>query len=535
MDQCPPASGLAAARDADGRLDGGAEVESDLWDSRFMLRGDHDADALHNARWGPRGWFKPSCVPISVILVLIVLVVLLPLMDGPAARPPPPAPPPPPRPRASRALRRLLQFHIFRISLVESIPEGLQYPSGSASHPSTHQTWLDLIQAAEYSIEIASFYWTLQQGEVYPDPSSKQGEQVFQSLLEAGTKRNVSVFIAQNKPEPKQPNIDTDFLASKGAAQVRSVDFQRLMGGGVLHTKLWIIDRTHVYVGSANMDWRSLAQVKELGAVLYNCTCLANDIGKIFDVYWSLGQPNAQIPGMWPDTLSTPYGIQTPMNVSLNGTDSLVYVSWGVNTGHISDKQLGAIFLMAYIWLRKKYDLLLDTPENFLQTRDLKINYQRWREEQTYERLTRGILWTDIDDALRAAAINRNIHVRLLISLWNHTRPAIPHFLNSLRALSGAYKNVLVEVKMFVVPSTPEQKKIPFARVNHNKYMVTDKTAYIGTSNWSGDYFINTAGVGLVVSESNNDSDDNSLRAQLQSVFERDWNSSYAQPVPSVQ
>ncbi|KAK7868202.1 hypothetical protein R5R35_000608 [Gryllus longicercus] len=479
-----------------------------------MLRGDHDADALHNARWGPRGWFKPSCVPISVILVLIVLVVLLPLMDGPGraaapagAAPTTPAPAPPAPCGAS-----------CRISLVESIPEGLQYPSGSASHPSTHQTWLDLIQAAEYSIEIASFYWTLQQGEVYPDPSSKQGEQVFQSLLEAGTKRNVSVFIAQNKPEPKQPNIDTDFLASKGAAQVRSVDFQRLMGGGVLHTKLWIIDRTHVYVGSANMDWRSLAQVKELGAVLYNCTCLANDIGKIFDVYWSLGQPNAQIPGMWPDTLSTPYGIQTPMNVSLNGTDSLVYVSSSPPSFCPNGRSTDLSAILSVI----------DEAEKFIY-----ISVMDYIPMTIYTAKSR--LWTDIDDALRAAAINRNIHVRLLISLWNHTRPAIPHFLNSLRALSGAYKNVLVEVKMFVVPSTPEQKKIPFARVNHNKYMVTDKTAYIGTSNWSGDYFINTAGVGLVVSESNNESDDNSLRAQLQSVFERDWNSSYAQPVPSVQ
>jgi hypothetical protein len=34
--------------------------------------------------------------------------------------------------------------------------------------------------------------------------------------------------------------------------------------------------------------------------------------------------------------------------------------------------------------------------------------------------------------------------------------------------------------KLFEVPSTPEQAKLPFARVNHNKYMVTDNTAYIG-------------------------------------------------------
>ncbi len=30
------------------------------------------------------------------------------------------------------------------------------------------------------------------------------------------------------------------------------------------------------------------------------------------------------------------------------------------------------------------------------------------------------------------------------------------------------------------MPASPRQKEIPFARVNHNKYMVTDKIAYIG-------------------------------------------------------
>jgi hypothetical protein len=35
--------------------------------------------------------------------------------------------------------------------------------------------------------------------------------------------------------------------------------------------------------------------------------------------------------------------------------------------------------------------------------------------------------------------------------------------------------------RLFVVPAfTDAQKNIPYGRVNHNKYMVTDKTAYIG-------------------------------------------------------
>ena len=39
------------------------------------------------------------------------------------------------------------------------------------------------------------------------------------------------------------------------------MDFDHLMGTGVLHTKLWVVDGKHIYIGSANMDWRSLTQV----------------------------------------------------------------------------------------------------------------------------------------------------------------------------------------------------------------------------------------------------------------------------------
>jgi len=43
-------------------------------------------------------------------------------------------------------------------------------------------------------------------------------------------------------------------------AEVRSINFAELLKAGVLHTKLWIVDGLHAYVGSANMDYRSLTQ-----------------------------------------------------------------------------------------------------------------------------------------------------------------------------------------------------------------------------------------------------------------------------------
>ena len=54
--------------------------------------------------------------------------------------------------------------------------------------------------------------------------------------------------------------------------------------------------RQHFYVGSANFDWRSLTQVKEMGVMVKNCPVLAEDMAKIFDVYWMLGGKGKTIP-----------------------------------------------------------------------------------------------------------------------------------------------------------------------------------------------------------------------------------------------
>ena len=96
--------------------------------------------------------------------------------------------------------------------------------------------------------------------------------------------------------------------------------------------------------------------------------------------------------------------------------------------------------------------------------------------------------------------------------------------MHSLNDIGG--KHIDLEVGYFEVPKF-RNYPVPFARVAHNKYMVTDNTAYIGTSNWSGDYFTKTCGVGFVVRETGPPQED-SLRAQLEQLFLRDWNSPFA-------
>lgn len=152
--------------------------------------------------------------------------------------------------------------------MVESIPEGLVYPDGSPSFISTYEAWNQLIKISSGSIDIGSFYWTLRGADFYNHSSAWQGESIFKNLLTAGTKRAIKIRIAQSAPSSVSPNLDTEILIKRKAADVRSLDFPRLVGGGVLHTKLWIVDNQHMYVGSANMDWRSLTQVTSLVSIV---------------------------------------------------------------------------------------------------------------------------------------------------------------------------------------------------------------------------------------------------------------------------
>ena len=46
--------------------------------------------------------------------------------------------------------------------------------------------------------------------------------------------------------------------------------------------------------------------------------------------------------------------------------------------------------------------------------------------------------WPIIDDALKKAAVERHVEVRLLASHWNHTRKDMTRYLMSLSAITGA-------------------------------------------------------------------------------------------------
>ncbi|KAL6427493.1 hypothetical protein ACFW04_008771 [Cataglyphis niger] len=484
----------------------GGDDDFELWDqSGFMLRTDMD-DPLTNAKWGAQNWCRPSCIPITIILILIVLVVLLPLLDHAADKY---------TLNATALDSESTCMDHCSIFLVETIPIGLNYSNNTARHKTIYDSWLDLIEMAQDTIEIASLYWTMKGEDVLPDNSAKEGEEVFQALLEAGRDKQIKLKIAQNLPSRLSPNVDTQILARKANAMVRDLNFAGLLGSGVLHTKLWLIDRTHVYVGSANMDWRSLSQVKELGLVALNCSCLANDYAKIFDVYWKLGK-DGKVPSTWPDSFSTKINIDNPMNFTYMENKYKIFIASSPPPFSPKGRSNDLDAILYCIAKAEKF-IYISVMDYFpLTIYSAQVKY-----------------WPIIDNALRAAAIERKIDVRLLISWWKHSRPSESYFLKSLQDLTHSYTNVKIEVKRFIVPTYPDVDRIPFTRVNHNKYMVTDIAAYIGTSNWSGDYFIDTAGIGTVFESVGRQNRDN-IRQQLENIFHRDWYSNYSFPLYNI-
>ncbi|CAJ1064894.1 '-3' exonuclease PLD3 [Xyrichtys novacula] len=310
------------------------------------------------------------------------------------------------------------------IVLVESIPEGLEFNS-STVHPSIFQAWVNLMSEARSSVDIASFYWTLTNKDTGThEPTAYQGETVLKKLAELSGK--VSVRIAVNSPQESQPQDDLRLLNDSGA-HIRTVNMRKLTSG-VLHTKFWVVDKKHIYIGSANMDWRSLTQVKELGAVVYNCSCLAADLGKIFEAYWFLGESQS-IPSPWPTSFSTLYNKDTPLQLPLNDTPSNVYLSSSPPSFCASGRTPDLQSILS----------VMEDAQSFIYI--AVMNYLPTMEFSHPKRY-----WADIDTELRKAAYERRVKVRLLISCWASTQPIMFPFLRSLASVYDPKSKLDVQV-----------------------------------------------------------------------------------------
>ncbi|KAK6757916.1 hypothetical protein RB195_015626 [Necator americanus] len=412
--------------------------------------------------------------------------------------------------------------------ICETIPAGLTFNSSYPIFNKTTDCWMRLMNEAQEEILIGSYYWSLlvnDTGDNYTTDTtntSGDGELIYNTLL-ATAQRGIDIRIAQTYQDGGYPETTNLAANSNGMIKVRSLDFTQWYPGGILHTKSWVVDGKHMYVGSANFDWRALTQVRELGLAVFNCPCLANDLTRLLEIYWEMGAPGAKIPSSWPDNLATPAYHERPTTVPQTNGDQAVYISASPpgfqSCGREDD-------LDAMVKVIDEAQTTLDLAVMDYAPCSLYMNpLNKW-----YSRL---------DDAIRRAAFERQVKVRFLYSRWAHTAAKYYSYLHSLADLSSQLQCVYTDgkcssrgsitIRIIQVPDM-QYGSIPYSRVYHNKYFVTEKAVYVGTSNWTPDYWWFTAGIGMVV-KPDDISQQSYLVNQFSQIFERDWNSNYTIPL----
>jgi phospholipase D3/4 len=459
-----------------------------------------------------------------------------------------------------------------RACLVESIPVGLEDLRGTLGVQYTENVLVRLTRAAQFTIDLTAMYWAL-----LPDPTGDDekgftesqleamgaghGRTLFQALRDAAA-RGVTIRIVQS-PGFSGKKQESDSLREEFPDRVliRSVDMGKWYGGGgIMHQKIWIFDARHLYLGSANMDWKSISQVKEMGVALEDCPELAADAGKYFDAWWTFSalkpasvevfDPVARIDRRvpsWSTLVPLAQRAESPLAAAeyatgLNRENPLSLEVSGERGGMFLTGSPDEVRGSGRTW---DGDGLVQTIDD--ARRSICVSVMDFGPIGLYSRQSAGVSlvdqqglipnntpvwWPALVDALLSAALTRKVYVRLLVSKWAHTSRLIEPLLIALQKAADAgrtdslMRSGQLEIKQFIIPgwdsTVGSNRKFPgHTRVNHTKYIVTDRRMNIGTSNMTWDYFATTAGSSL------ND-DHPTLVRTLQAVFDRDWASSYA-------
>jgi phospholipase D3/4 len=429
-----------------------------------------------------------------------------------------------------------------RAILVETMPDELYEIHLSRS---THDVLLALVEHAQHELAIAAMYWTLLPGTAGHDEDgltparlatlgAGRGERLLAALAAAAA-RGVQIRVVQSAGFAGRGATEAEQLAARfpEVMQVRAAAMGAWYGAGTMHQKFIIADRSHFYLGSANMDWRALSQVKELGVVVWDDPNSAAELQQHFEVWW-------QFAGLAPHPTVLPaagYGVsrnvpawsllhenqsvspiilpaaatwEEPLAVNWNGKRGTAFFAASPPAlcgGGRMTEQDALLRMIAEAGERLDVSVM-----NFLPVGSLPL--------ETGEVANWG--WPALYDALLHAA-TRGTKVRLLASRWAHTGGIMERLLAALQAAAEAEAPGGLSVRMFTMPGWdqtegPGRAYPGYSRVNHPKFAVTESRLHLTTSNMTWrDFYVN-AGVTL-------NSDHPDLVRGAQAIFDRDWDS----------
>lgn len=340
--------------------------------------------------------------------------------------------------------------------------------------------WKELIDGAKRRIDLGQMYASGAPGEPLDEIIGR---------MEAAAKRGVKIrMLLEEKMNRASVPETVERLRKIKGLELRILPFGKVSNDGIIHAKYLVVDGRVAFVGSQNFDWRSLKHIHETGLRVTDAR-IVRQVQEIFEMDWKAwayvqkGQPVPAPLHMTDEPVrgGRAYLVASPRK----------YLPAGVGD---SEAELPR---------------LIDEAKE--EIRIQLLDYAPLRRDHSF--------YPVIDNALRAAQA-RGVKIKLLVSHWNLEKPAVDH-LKSLAVLPG------LELRFARIPPAREGH-IPFARVNHSKFMTIDgKLAWVGTSNWSGGYLDKSRNLELVVN-------DPALARRLNEVHAQLWDAGYTERLDPV-
>lgn len=372
-------------------------------------------------------------------------------------------------------------------TLVESAP--VETSLEQSVLPRASDVWLDMISSAKETIDIETFYIANEKGEVL--------EKIMKAVKDAAS-RKVQVRIIIDESFYNSSEKSADELNNIPNITIKKIPFKKI-AGGVMHAKYFVVDKTDLFIGSQNMDWRALKHIHEMGARVKNKR-LAKVFMNIFETDWSLcenqGEENIA-------KLKKKYN----KNI-INSRKPLK-----IKTEEFGDVVLYPAFSPATItpdkYSKEENELLkiIKNSKHRLCINMFSYSLKGEEKESTYEK---------IDKALRDAA-GRGVKIKIIFSNWAIKKGAT----ESIQSLSTVPN---IEIKFSNIPQY-SGGFIPYSRVDHCKFFISDSTlSFVSTSNWERSYFYDCRNATLIIQNEE-------INSLLEEVFLRSWNSDFVEKV----
>ena len=355
-------------------------------------------------------------------------------------------------------------------TLVESVPFVDFNLSKVPGVGTTFQAHLDLINNATSTIDISVMYWNLiasnssngdfteAQFEAF---GSEEGAQIFEAMNRACQDRNVAFrFVQDNSSSFGAP---VQLMGLKGACpdlvSIHYWNASHFYKGGVMHMKLWIVDDLHVYIGSANMDWLSYTQVKEMGIVIRNDPQVAADVRSYFETWRRWAEPLNTFTGPSGEAVTSPLDMQmayfsprfrmnlvapcfsfhnnecenpfvgvpkytpfiptldTPLNITLNNESASYFVTGAPQEANFVYEEESGAFSFRTFDEEGIVQTILNADEYvYLSVMDFQPSsaFDEGHGDQP-------VFWDVFFQALLRVATSKKVQVRVLTSYWAHT------------------------------------------------------------------------------------------------------------------